>query len=211
MADIWHEILHDLRLQMTSATFDTWLANSHLIEHGDGRLVVAVRNAYAVDWLQHRLYDVVHRVVTAVTGQTHEIVFQVDIVSAPADSLALRHPPAAPAFPGFEPIRSNFTQMPRQFFEIVLRSEPPVVTAFVAAVVDQTYGIIVNFHTGERREWWEASYPEIGRVCGIKSKASLIKATAMARKNGYILRGHGSNDYRYRLRRIGEPVDWIKK
>ncbi|MBE2200502.1 MAG: hypothetical protein IAE79_17940 [Anaerolinea sp.] len=207
--DIWHDVLHDLRLQMTSATFDTWLANSHLVEHSDGRLVVAVRNAYAVDWLQYRLYDVVNRVVTAVTGQTHEIVFQVDKVedSAPADDLTLRHPPAAPVFPGFEPIRSNFTQMPRQFFEVVLRSESPVVTAFVAAVVDQTYGVIINYHTGERREWWEASYPEIGRVCGLNSMASVGKALKTSRANGYVVRSDGTREFRYRLRRIGEPLD----
>lgn len=210
--DIWAETLRDLRHHMTTATFDTWLANSRLVDHGSGRMVVAVRNAYAVDWLQHRLYDVVSRVVTAVTGQSYEIVFRVDeiAVDTGAETLTLQNP-TPPEFPGFEPIRSNFTQMPRQFFEVVLRAEPPVVTAFVAAVIDQTHGVIINYHTGERREWWEASYPEIGRVCGIKSKASVIKAVGTGRRNGYIVRGHGATDYRYRLRRISEPIDWIKK
>lgn len=215
MTDIWQDSLQELRLQMTTATFNTWLADSRLVHADDADLVISVRNAYAADWLQHRLIDVVERIVTAVAGRKYNITFQVAGAPGgdPAETLALESEAAAifPIFPGFEPIRANFTQMPRQFFEIVQRSEVPVVSSFVASVVDQTYGVIVNYHTSERREWWEASYPEIGRVTGIKSKASVIKAVKISRKNGYVIRQKGTVNYRYRLRRIGEPVDWIKK
>lgn len=217
-SDLWSITLPELRLQMTTATFDTWLRGSHQVSLDGDELVISVINDYAADWLQHRLYDVIHRTVTAVSGgHDYKITFRVEDVRARTSDqpdgapLALTPPPAPPVFPGFEPIRANFTQVPRQFFEIVLRSEPPVVTAFVAAVVDQTHGVIINYHTGERREWWEASHEEIGRVAGIKSKASVIKAVAASRANGYVIHGDGHGSFRYRLRRIGEPVDWIKK
>lgn len=214
-SDLWSIALQELRLQMTTATYNTWLVDTAVVEQSDDELVVAVRNAYAADWLQHRLIDTITRIVASIAGHAIPVRFIVaggenvraQTSDAPAAPLELAAPPALPMFPGFEPVRSNFTQVPRQFFEIVLRAESPVVTAFVAAVVDQTHGVITNYHTGERREWWEASYPEIGRVAGIRSLASVGKAISTSRANGYVIRAEGARDFRYRLRRFGEPVD----
>jgi hypothetical protein len=61
---IWTRSLGELQLQMTRATFDTWLRGSEVVEVGDGCLIVAVRHAHAVDWLQNRLLPVIERTVT---------------------------------------------------------------------------------------------------------------------------------------------------
>ena len=45
--NVWDKIKHDLSLQMTEATFDTWLRNSSLISEGIDRLTVAVGLDYA--------------------------------------------------------------------------------------------------------------------------------------------------------------------
>lgn len=63
---IWVDSLSELQLQMTRATFDTWLRGSHVIETGDGCLTIAVRHSYAVDWLQHRLLPVIQRTVAVI-------------------------------------------------------------------------------------------------------------------------------------------------
>ena len=60
---IWTRSLEELQLQMTRATFDTWLRGSEVVEAGDGYLTVAVRHAHAVDWLQNRLLSVIERTV----------------------------------------------------------------------------------------------------------------------------------------------------
>jgi len=60
---IWTRSLEELKLQMTRATFDAWLRGSEVVEAGDGCLTVAVRHAYAVDWLQNRLLPVIERAV----------------------------------------------------------------------------------------------------------------------------------------------------
>jgi len=60
---LWATSLGELQLQMTRATFDTWLRGSQVVEAGDGYLTVAVRHAYAVDWLQNRLMPVIQRTV----------------------------------------------------------------------------------------------------------------------------------------------------
>ena len=57
--------------------------------------------------------------------------------------------------------------MPKQFFEMVLCNGSYVMRVFVGFVIAETYGVIVNLRTKERREWWEASRQEIMRVTGI--------------------------------------------
>jgi hypothetical protein len=71
---IWAECLGELQLQMTQATFDTWLRGSRVVEAGDGRLTIAVRHAYAVDWLQHRLLPSIQPTVARHSGDV-EITF----------------------------------------------------------------------------------------------------------------------------------------
>ena len=72
---IWADSLNELQLQMTRATFDTWLRGSHVIEADDSCLTIAVRHAYAVDWLQHRLLPVIQRTVARHAGGDVEITF----------------------------------------------------------------------------------------------------------------------------------------
>lgn len=207
---LWRLALVDLKSQMTSSTFNTWFLGSRpLSEEGDV-MVVGVKNGYAKDWLENRLVDVVNRVVWALAGRMllirYEVARDEGVVTDErnTDRNAVN---AAASFGGFEPFQANFVQMPRQFFEVVLPGESPVVVAFVAGVISQTIGMIVNFHTGERREWWEASFGEIGRVCGIQSRVSVRKAVRVSRVNGYVVRSRGRVDWKYRLRRMGEPVD----
>jgi hypothetical protein len=74
---IWTKSLEELKLQMTRATFDTWLRGSKVVEAGDGCLTVAVRHAHAVDWLQNRLLSVIERTVARHTDGKVKITFVV--------------------------------------------------------------------------------------------------------------------------------------
>ena len=56
---IWTRSLEELKLQMTRATFDTWLRGSQVIEANDECLTIVVQHAHAVDWLQNRLLPVI--------------------------------------------------------------------------------------------------------------------------------------------------------
>jgi chromosomal replication initiation ATPase DnaA len=62
---------------MTKATFDTWLRGSRVVEAGDGCLTIAVRHAYAVDWLQDRLFSVIQRTVARYASSEVAITFVV--------------------------------------------------------------------------------------------------------------------------------------
>lgn len=82
-ADQWAVVLEELALQMTRATFDTWLRGSFVMgseqdpEGGPIRLEIGVPNAYAVDWLQNRLLGVVLRTVERIAGRPAVIRFGV--------------------------------------------------------------------------------------------------------------------------------------
>jgi chromosomal replication initiator protein len=71
----WQSTLGELQLQMTRATFDTWLRGSQVIGYEDGLFTIHVRHAYAVDWLQNRLLAVVKRTLQRHAGPGAEIQF----------------------------------------------------------------------------------------------------------------------------------------
>lgn len=68
-AALWTATLADLELQMTRATFDAWLRDTRCISYDDDdTLVIAVKNDYAVDWLENRLYPVIARTLSRLSG-----------------------------------------------------------------------------------------------------------------------------------------------
>ena len=216
---LWTAVLNELKLQMTNATFNTWLAGSRATAvAGDGTLTIQVRSDYAKDWLENRLYDTILRTVVSLAAAMIDqpAVPGLQFVVGAEFALPTDKPvyetavsvPTQPAFPGFEPIRSNFVQTPRQFFEIVMRDGPYVMRIFTGFVIANTYGRILNFHTMERAEWWEASRPEICRATGIDSPRSVDRAVREARKRGYVIRDRGIKHYKYRPRRENEAVDF---
>ena len=74
---IWQAALGELQLQLTGATFDTWLRRTSLISAEDGTFVVAVHNGYAKDWLENRLLSMVKRTLTGIVGRSVEVRFVV--------------------------------------------------------------------------------------------------------------------------------------
>ncbi|MCB9422336.1 MAG: chromosomal replication initiator protein DnaA [Ardenticatenaceae bacterium] len=73
----WKATLGELELQMTRATFNTWLKDARMLACEDHEYVIGVRNDYAKDWLDNRLRDTIIRTLTAITGQENSIRFVV--------------------------------------------------------------------------------------------------------------------------------------
>ncbi len=80
----WKATLGELELQMTKATFNTWLKDTMLLQHKDNTFVVGVRNAYAKDWLENRLRDTILRTLAAIVAGPVEIQFMVWTDEVPA-------------------------------------------------------------------------------------------------------------------------------
>lgn len=85
--DLWQRILPELKLQMTQATFNTWLANS-TAARSNGTLTVTVATPLAKDWLENRLHSIIQRTATRVAGHPLRIVF----TTQPEQ----HHPPSSP-------------------------------------------------------------------------------------------------------------------
>ncbi len=74
---IWSAALGELQLQMTQATFDTWLRDSRLLKYEDSTFIIGVKNGYAKDWLENRLLATIKRTLARLAGQTVAVKFVV--------------------------------------------------------------------------------------------------------------------------------------
>ncbi len=82
--EAWDIAYNQLELQLDRASFDTWLRDTVLIEQAaDSTFVIGVRNAYARDMLQNRLYRNVCSVLRDVCGEPVEIRFEVSQIKTP--------------------------------------------------------------------------------------------------------------------------------
>jgi len=95
---IWQAALRELQLQMTKATFDTWVKNTRAISHKDEIFVIGVPNALARDWLENRLLTTVERTLVGIIGYPVEVEFAVLEESTPAESQG-QQPAALPSIP----------------------------------------------------------------------------------------------------------------
>jgi chromosomal replication initiator protein len=75
--EVWNIAFSQLELQLDRASFDTWLRGAAFIDREGDVFVIGVRNSYARDMLQHRLYRNVRRVVSDVCGAPVELRFEV--------------------------------------------------------------------------------------------------------------------------------------
>ncbi len=73
----WKATLSEMELQMTQATFNTWLKDARLLAFTDNTYTIGVRNDYALAWLNNRLHDTILRTLTAIHGQPVSLKFVV--------------------------------------------------------------------------------------------------------------------------------------
>jgi len=90
---IWQAALRELQLQMTKATFDTWVKNTRAISHEGEIFVIGVPSALARDWLENRLLTTVERTLVGIIGYPVQVEFALLEERALAESQGQR--PAA--------------------------------------------------------------------------------------------------------------------
>ncbi|GAB4547273.1 MAG: chromosomal replication initiator protein DnaA [Anaerolineae bacterium] len=74
---VWQTALGELQLQMTKATFDTWLKQTRVVAYEDGTFIIGVENGYAKDWLENRLHGTIQKTLTGILNQSVEVRFVV--------------------------------------------------------------------------------------------------------------------------------------
>jgi chromosomal replication initiator protein len=73
----WQAALGQLQMEMTKASFDTWVKDAQFLSYEDGVFIIGVANAYARDWLEGRLSSKVTRSLTGIMNRTIEVRFVV--------------------------------------------------------------------------------------------------------------------------------------
>ena len=76
--NIWQAALGELRLQMTKATFDTWVRNTRLVSCQDDVFVIGARNEFSRGWLENRLLTTVERTLVGIVGHPVGVRFVVN-------------------------------------------------------------------------------------------------------------------------------------
>ncbi len=86
---VWKATLGELEMQMTRATFTTWLQGTKALSFADDEFVVGVRNDFAKDWLENRLYDLIVRTLSSVVNRLVSVRFVVwsDELIAPTTAM----------------------------------------------------------------------------------------------------------------------------
>jgi chromosomal replication initiator protein len=103
---VWQAAKGELQLQMTKATYDTWISNTFPIAYEDGTFIIGVHNTYAKEWLENRLLTIIKRTLISLMNRTVEVKFVVRAKQEqhrPPRSL-LTDIPVAPEAPRSEPL-----------------------------------------------------------------------------------------------------------
>jgi hypothetical protein len=81
----WQSVLGQLQMEMPKASFDTWVRDTRLVSYEDGLFSIAVRNAYARDWLESRLTSTVTRLLMGIMNREISVSFVADDHPDPKD------------------------------------------------------------------------------------------------------------------------------
>jgi chromosomal replication initiator protein len=74
----WNSVLGQLQMEMPKASFDTWVRDTRPVSYENNTLTIAVRNAYARDWLESRLASTVSRLLVGILNTNVVLSFVVD-------------------------------------------------------------------------------------------------------------------------------------
>lgn len=221
---IWKHTLTELEFQMTKATYNTWLKDARLARYDElnNTFVIAVRNEYALDWLQHRLKSTIEHTLSTIAGMPLFIALEVNQEQPPEPNRPNRFkqppagdPPPPPQTPndnyvGFPKRKSNWTHVPDLFFEIITRPDIYESTKiFIAQIIYQTMGN--SNKIGNAPEWWEnVGYADITAVTGIKHRQTLMKAIQQSINHQWVKRRpnrHNQHNFDYALRYQWDPLN----
>jgi chromosomal replication initiator protein len=73
----WQSVLGQLQMEMPRASFDTWVRDTTPLSYDDGVMTIAVRNAYARDWLENRLLSTAARLLAGMMNRVVDVRFVV--------------------------------------------------------------------------------------------------------------------------------------
>ena len=106
---VWQATLGELELALQRPVFESWLKDSRFVAYEDGVYIIAVKSAFAQEWLNQRLKGRIKRHLERHTGRTVDVNFIVRSQPLSSDSSTLPDAPLLKA--AQEPSRSGRFQL----------------------------------------------------------------------------------------------------
>ena len=72
---LWEQVLALLRQRLGEERVKVWLSGSAPLAIAEGRLIVALRSPFGVDWVQNRYYRDIQAAIEEVTGRSFRLRF----------------------------------------------------------------------------------------------------------------------------------------
>ena len=83
--ELWRSALGELELLISKANFTTWFKNTSIATFDNGRVVVAVPNAFTKAWLENKYHTFIFKALQNISGNTvKDISYQVELNAAAA-------------------------------------------------------------------------------------------------------------------------------
>lgn len=73
----WQAAIGQLQMEMSKASFDTWVKNTEMVSYQHSQFTIGVHNAYARDWLDSRLSSTVTRMLSGLMSAPQQVDFVV--------------------------------------------------------------------------------------------------------------------------------------
>jgi hypothetical protein len=77
LEEIWGQVLHQLQVTMPRASFETWARDTQAVSLDKNVITVRARNAYARDWLESRMTDIVQDILKGILDHQVSVQFVV--------------------------------------------------------------------------------------------------------------------------------------
>lgn len=141
----WDAALGDIQLQMTRATFDTWMKGTELVGLEDGVFLISTPSPYAVEWLANRLHRIIKQTLERHVG--HSVALQF-VVRSPHQSRSddqMVRPVSVPILPPERDIRpvapppEEVGGSPRNGHAMLVRTERPATDDAVSHPLQARY------------------------------------------------------------------------
>ena len=71
----WQAAVGQLQIEMSKASFETWVRSAELVKYDQGTFTVGVQNAFARDWLEKRLTSTVVRLLDGLMEGPQKVEF----------------------------------------------------------------------------------------------------------------------------------------
>lgn len=73
----WQAAVGQLQMEMSKASFETWVRSTELVKYEEGTFTIGVQNAYARDWLEKRLTSSICRILGGLMDGPQKVDFVV--------------------------------------------------------------------------------------------------------------------------------------